>query len=113
MTSDKVSQAVTELLEFMTAADKAKANASYPPFRGSWYELTGGRKYLRIVQRDNGSAEGGRVHCFVDAQTGSVYKPATWSAPALNGERYNLLDAKSVEALHLRWDPYGTYLYKG
>lgn len=109
MTSDKVSQAVTELLEFMNAADKARATGS----RGAWYELAGGRKYLRIAKRYIGCEEGGSVHCFVDAQTGSVYKSATWNAPALNGERYNLLDAKSVETLHSRWDPYGTYLYKG
>jgi hypothetical protein len=109
MTSDKVSQAVTELLEFMNEADKTAGTAH----SGAWYELAGGRKYLRIAKHYIGSVDGGSVHCFVDAQTGSVYKPATWNAPALNGERYNLLDQKSVETLHSRWDPYGYYLYKG
>jgi hypothetical protein len=41
-----------------------------------------------------------------------VYKSAGWNAPALNGERYNLLDADSLAELHAKWDPYTGYLYK-
>ena len=33
----------------------------------------------------------GRIHCFVEKETGDVYKPATWRAPAKHA-RGNLYD---------------------
>jgi|13_taG_2_1085334.scaffolds.fasta_scaffold23601_1 hypothetical protein len=40
-----------------------------------------GRKYAKLVlERPNGN--GGSVFAFVDRETGLVYKPAGWSAPA-------------------------------
>ena len=100
--------AIAKLIEFMDARIVEVFAARYPNLTAPTHALEGGRKYLRIVQEGNGRS----VHCFVDAETGGVYKAAGWKAPALNGERYNLLDPESVLALETDWDPYGSYLYK-
>ena len=50
-----------------------------------------GKRYYKIVQQEFETWEGSRnygkyadgsVHCFVDKETGDVYKPASWKAPA-------------------------------
>ena len=41
----------------------------------------------------------GSVHCFIDKQTGEVYKPASWKAPAKH-VRYDLRLIKDREFLH-------------
>ena len=50
-----------------------------------------GKRYYKIVQQEFETWEGSRnygkyadgsVHCFVDKETGDVYKPASWQAPA-------------------------------
>ena len=50
-----------------------------------------GKRYYKIVQQEfetwekskyYGQYRDGSVHCFVDKETGDVYKPASWSAPA-------------------------------
>lgn len=72
------------------------------------YEVETGRKYHKVVHIESG---GGRsVHAFVDRETGYVYKPASWRAPA-KGIRYNLLDDKSYEECLNRADWAGGYLY--
>ena len=102
--------AVDQFIAFMNEAQQERMKHTYPGIIHDTYELVGGRKYLKIA---NVSSGGGRsVHCFVDAETGGVYKSAGWKAPMLNGERYNLLDADSLAELHAKWDPYTGYLYK-
>jgi len=75
------------------------------------YIYTKGRKYAKIIHVTNDSKQRS-AHAFVDLNTGDVYKSATWSAPALNGVRYNLLDDKSCEEMYKRADWAGSYLYK-
>ena len=41
----------------------------------------------------------GSVHCLIDKQTGEVYKPASWKAPAKH-VRYDLRLIKDREFLH-------------
>ena len=50
-----------------------------------------GKKYYKIVQqefetweksRNYGKYADGSVHCFVDKETGDVYKAASWKSPA-------------------------------
>ena len=54
----------------------------------------------------------GSVHCFIDKQTGEVYKPASWKAPAKH-VRYDLRLIKDREFLHnsANTDWAGGYLY--
>ena len=41
----------------------------------------------------------GSVHCFIDKQTGEVYKPASWKAPAKH-VRFDMRIIKEREFLH-------------
>lgn len=103
--------AVDQLIDFMNAASKKYYEERFPSLNADTFELVGGRKYLKIAQSSQ-PGSGYSVHCFVDAETGGVYKSAGWKGPALNGERYNLLDADSLAELHAKWDPNTSYLYK-
>jgi hypothetical protein len=48
----------------------------------------GGRKYAKIVRTDSQAS----VHCFVEKETGTILKAASWSTPA-KGARGNISDA--------------------
>lgn len=106
----QVMAAITELIEFMDARAEEYFGEHYPTLDPVTHSNDGGRKYIRIAQQDECGAR--HVHCFVDTRTGGVYKAAGWKAPALNGERFNLLDQKSFAELKRVWDPHGAYLYK-
>jgi hypothetical protein len=78
------------------------------------YEIVRGTKYYKVIQRNVtrnalGSYEGS-VHAFIHRQSGAVYKPATWKAPAKH-VRYNLLDDVSYETCLQKADWAGQYLY--
>jgi hypothetical protein len=106
-----VLRAVDEFIAFLNARIAEHRAAHAWTANPATYKVGGGRKYIRIeeVAQPYG---GRRVHCFVDAETGGVYKAASWFRPALNGERFNLLDPLSVAHLKHDWDPCGFYLYK-
>ncbi len=67
-----------------------------------------GRKYHKIIMNANGSRS---VHCFIDKQTGSVLKSASWKAPA-KGERCNLLIITEREWAFKNADWAGGWLYR-
>jgi len=73
------------------------------------YVVETGKKYHKVVMIDGGRSRS--VHCFVDKNTGSVLKSASWKAPA-KGERYNLLIIKEREWLFENADWSGGYLYR-
>lgn len=66
-----------------------------------------GKKYLKVIMIARGSKS---VHCFVDKNTGEVYKSASWKAPA-KGVRFNLLNDTSRENCYRSCDWAGSYLY--
>lgn len=66
-----------------------------------------GRKYHKVIMSANGSRS---VHCFIDKQTGEVYKSASWKSPA-KGVRYDLRLIKDREWLLANADWAGSYLY--
>ena len=83
-----------------------------------WYKIKTGKKYYKIVQmefdtfQDRNEYREGSVHAFVDKQTGQVYKPASWQAPAKH-VRFDLRIIKEREFLfnsnNTGWA--GGYLY--
>lgn len=82
----------------------------YPNSRRNYsYALISGRKYHKVMQCVDGQTES--VHAFIDKKTGSVFKPASFKAPA-KGERYNLLLIKDREWLFENADWAGSYLYR-
>ena len=72
------------------------------------YVIESGRKYHKILFVDGGGHKS--VHAFVDKQTGSVYKSASFKSPA-KGERFNLLIIKDREWLFANADWSAGYLY--
>ena len=77
-----------------------------------------GRKYYKVMQqefdtfRDRNEYREGSVHAFVDKNTGEVYKPASYNAPAKH-VRYDLRVINDRVKLHdpryTGWS--GGYLY--
>lgn len=79
--------------------------------RNLWYEVTKGKKYYKILHKDQHPDNGMStcVHAFVDTE-GNVYKPAGSRGPA-KIVRYNLLDAQSFVSCLSKADWAGGYLY--
>lgn len=71
------------------------------------YQITTGKKYYKVFFLSGGNKS---VHCFVDKNTGEVYKPASWKAPAKN-VRFDLRLIKDREWLFEHADWSGGYLY--
>ena len=75
-----------------------------------------GKKYLKVVREEyderNDRWRDTTVHAFVDRETGEVYKPASWKAPAKH-VRFNLSNDLDRQNLHdpnfVGWA--GGYLY--
>jgi len=72
------------------------------------YVIETGKKYHKVIIVDVGGHRS--VHCFIDKNTGSVLKSASWKAPA-KGERYNLLLIKDREYLLKNATWCGSHLY--
>ena len=72
------------------------------------YQVETGKKYHKVIFVDGCGSRS--VHCFVDKQTGEVYKSATWKSPA-KGVRYDLRLIKDREYLLENADWSGGYLY--
>jgi hypothetical protein len=72
------------------------------------YQVETGKKYHKVIFVDGGGSRS--VHCFIDKQTGGVFKSASWRSPA-KGERYNLLLIKDREWLFENASWCGGHLY--
>ncbi|AFK66432.1 hypothetical protein SWPG_00185 [Synechococcus phage S-CBM2] len=72
------------------------------------YMIETGKRYHKVVFVDAGGSRS--VHCFVDKNTGDVYKSASWKSPA-KGVRYSLMDDNSREQCLETCDWSGGYLY--
>ena len=75
------------------------------------YSVNNGRKYAKVVCTDTYNGRESRsVFCFIDRNTGDVYKPATWKAPA-KGVRYTIDTLTSARELAEVSDGHGRFLY--
>ena len=79
---------------------------SYDPGGRYKFTIQTGRKYHKIIDHP----EHGGVHAFVDKNTGEVYKPASWKAPAKH-VRYDLRIINERNACLANADWAGGYLY--
>ena len=68
------------------------------------FSITTGRKYHKILDRK------GSVHAFINKETGELYKPASWNAPAKH-VRYDLRRIKQRHECFNNADWAGSYLY--
>ena len=85
------------------------------------FKVYSGKRYYKIVQQEfetwekskyYGQYRDGSVHCFVDKETGDVYKAASWRSPAKH-IRFNLQNESDLRFLlnpdNVDWA--GGYLY--
>ena len=72
------------------------------------YTIETGKKYHKVIFVSGGGSRS--VHCFIDKNTGEVYKSATWKSPA-KGVRYDLRLIKDREYVLENCDWSGGYLY--
>ena len=97
--------------------DAMKYYATYSHIKSVAFKPCGGKKYIRVKSFENVSKDmeattfkGGRIHCFVNSETGDIYKPATWRAPYLRGRNYvrgNIFKPETYKDT----DPHGGWLY--
>ncbi len=73
------------------------------------FSIATGRKYHKIVQTCCDGSQS--VHAFVDKNTGELYKPASWKAPAKD-VRFDLRIIEQREFVLENCDWAGGYLYK-
>ena len=82
------------------------------------FEIREGKKYYKIVQVEFDTFQGrneyrdSSVHAFVDKNTGNVYKPASWKAPAKH-VRFTFQKPEDIRFLltPMNVDWAGGYLY--
>ena len=72
------------------------------------YQVETGKKYHKVIFVDGGGHRS--IHCFIDKNTGEVYKSASWKSPA-KGVRYDLRLIQDREYLLENADWSGSYLY--
>ena len=83
------------------------------------FEIREGKKYYKIVQvefdtfQNRNEYRDSSVHSFVDKNTGDVYKPASWRAPATKHVRFTFQKPEDIRFLltpqNVDWA--GGYLY--
>ena len=94
--------------EILCEALTQNFTSSHPNSDPYKFYIESGRKYHKLIMETNGNSRS--VHAFVDKNSGAVYKPASFKAPA-KGTRFNLLDDNSREECFARCDWAGGYLY--
>ena len=97
------------LLEVLNNQEKVNAlESSRSVYTNFEYEV--GRKYIKVwsyLMSEGERLRGRSCYMFVDKNTGEVYKPASYKAPA-KGVRYMI--TQLADNPHI-CDPYGSFLY--
>lgn len=65
---------------------------------------TRGSKYFKVESE-------GSVVCFVEKETGNIYKPAGWRAPYTKGNNPVRANVHDYGSFMNKTDPYGSWLY--
>ena len=99
---------VLKYSEMLCEALMQHFQSSHPNSDPYKFYIESGRKYHKLIMETNGNSRS--VHAFVDKNSGAVYKPASFKAPAKH-IRFNLLDDNSRENMFERCDWAGGYLY--
>ena len=72
---------------------------------GTPFEVRTGKKWVKVFTTHGGKPSS--IYCFIDANTGLIYKPATYKAPA-KGARADVNNPDSYKNA----DPFGSWLYR-
>ena len=110
LTQTKVEFLTEALLEVLNNREKVNAlESSRSTYTNFEYEV--GRKYIKVwsyLVSDGERLRGRSCFMFVDKETGAVYKPASYKAPAKGIRFYIDSLVESPEVV----DPYGSFLYR-
>ena len=109
-TTQTKSEFLTEcLLEVLNNREKVNAlESSRSVYTNYEYEV--GRKYIKVwsyLVCDGEKERGRSCYMFVEKETGAVYKPASYKAPA-KGIRFYIEQLADYPDI---CDPYGSFLY--
>ena len=72
------------------------------------YQVETGKKYHKVIMVSSGNSRS--VHCFIDKNTGEMYKSSSWKSPA-KGVRYDLRLIADREYVLENCDWSSGYLY--
>ena len=113
--AEYIERSIQKAVEAGKTLDEATERVrSYASERSYAYSAQMGRRFIKIIQTsiDRGAYADHRpmVHAFVEAETGLVFMPAGWSAPA-KGARYDLTDEAERALLFANCGFSGGYLY--
>lgn len=99
---------VIEYLEKYCDLVQAAINEAYKeiPDHAATVKVVWGTKYYKVIKEGQYQKS---VHAFIDRETGTLYKPASFDAPSKT-TNYNIVD--DYKKLVKEVDPYGAYLYK-
>ena len=75
---------------------------------GYTFTIESARKYHKVIMTTGCGSRS--IHAFIDRKDGSVYKPASWKAPAKH-VRFNVLDQASRDLMLSKASWCGGYLY--
>jgi len=106
---DKTEFLVDCLLETLNNREKVNALESSRSVYTN-FEFEVGRKYIKVwsyLVSDGEKVRGRSCYMFVDKNTGDVYKPASYKAPAV-GIRFQIEQLADNPEI---CDPYGSFLY--
>ena len=53
-----------------------------------------GKKYIKVIREYAGQ---NAAYCFIDTETGNIYKPAGWKAPEKNHVRGNIFSNTYID----------------
>lgn len=83
-------------------------------FNNNWLSdvsIESGRKYARVyIMSGIDSIDNKRIFAFVDVNTGDIFKPATWRAPAKHARGNVLSDENGMEAVSVGGSPHIKYM---
>ena len=109
LNADKTTFLVEALIEQINDREKVNAlDSSRSVYTNFEYEV--GRKYIKVwsyLMSEGERLRGRSCYMFVDKNTGEVYKPASYKAPA-KGVRYMITQLADNPDI---CDPYGSFLY--
>ena len=113
-TKTEFNKAMFDLCKKLTE-DALEYYKRFPHIKGIVFKTDGGRKYIKVKGFETTTHDGknitdkGRIHCFVNSETGDIFKPATWKAHNLKGNavRGNIFDKSTFKTT----DPHGGWLY--
>ena len=95
--------AMVDFVEVVTKNTNAHYKKRFSSLTPPVYSIKSGRKFDKVVNENS-------VYCFVEKETGNIYKPAGWRAPYTKGNnpvRGSIYNENSYKDA----DPYGSWLY--